>query len=76
VVFWCFPGFDGGFGIMVFWWAGPPGALPSPGVLVGAGHVIRALLVGVALFLGNGKGRISTPSPRQDEVGFVLDIGV
>jgi hypothetical protein len=50
--------------------AGSPGALLSPGVLVSPG------VLGVALFFGNGKGRISTPDPRQDKIGFVLDIGV
>jgi hypothetical protein len=36
----------------------------------------RAVPVGVALFFDNGKGRISTPDPRQDGNGFVLGDGV
>ncbi|MCR9050742.1 MAG: hypothetical protein ACE362_10295 [Phaeodactylibacter xiamenensis] len=31
----------------------------------------RALPVGVALFLGNGEGWMSTPDPRQDGNSFV-----
>jgi hypothetical protein len=37
---------------------------------------VRALPVGMALFFDNEKGRNSTPDPRQDKIGFVLDIGV
>jgi hypothetical protein len=61
------------YGVLVLWFGWLARRSPFAGR---ACWEFRAVPFGVALFFDDGKGWMSTPDPRQDGNGFVLDNGV